>query len=58
VMLFILVEHHPLLLQTNYTIGFTYFPVLPCDIPANAIYLNNFDGEYFSRDYVFDEMQG
>lgn len=29
-----------------------YFPVIAADIPPNAIYLNNFDGQSFSRDYV------
>jgi hypothetical protein len=29
-----------------------YFPTVPMDIPSNAIYLNNFDGQSFSRDYV------
>jgi hypothetical protein len=28
------------------------FPTVPMDIPHNAIYLNNFDGQSFSRDYV------
>jgi hypothetical protein len=31
-----------------------YFPVIPVDIPPNAIYLNNFDGQSFSRDYYFN----
>jgi len=30
-----------------------YFPVLAADIPPDAIFLNNFDGKSFSRDYVF-----
>ncbi len=29
-----------------------YFPVIAADIPPNAIYSNNFDGQSFSRDYV------
>jgi len=29
-----------------------YFPILPTDIPGNAIYVTNFDSESFSRDYV------
>jgi len=29
-----------------------YFPTVPMDIPLNGIYLNNFDGQSFSRDYV------
>lgn len=29
-----------------------YFPLVPLDIPPNGIYLNNFDGQSFSRDYM------
>jgi hypothetical protein len=29
-----------------------YLPCLPSDIPKNSIYLNNFDGQSFTRDYL------
>ncbi len=30
-----------------------YFPLVSADIPHRGIFLNNFDGQAFSRDYIF-----